>query len=133
MEGATSTCQVTAATTIPCSGEATRPSAAPPTGGRLGPPPKPLGSAVLVGLRSELRKRNLHDTTNRPPPTDPPEAGPRPADLSARTINGAFNDLDQPAMGDWARFGRNLPIDQTWRSRPTPCSSPAPGRSAGPC
>ena len=59
--------------------------------------PKPLGLAVLVGLRSELRKRNLYDTTNQPPPTDPPEVGPRPADLSTRTINGAFNDLDQPA------------------------------------
>ena len=88
--------------------------------------PRPLGLVVLVGLRSELRKRNLHDTTNRPPPHRPARCRPRPADLSVRTINGAFNDLDQPAMGMTARFGRNLPIDRTWREPPDTVLEPSP-------
>jgi hypothetical protein len=88
--------------------------------------PRPLGLAVLVGLRSELRKRNLYDTTGQPP-GDPPEVGPRPADLSTRTIDGSYNALDDPAMGmAETRFGRNLPIDQTWQEPAETLLEPSP-------
>jgi hypothetical protein len=88
--------------------------------------PKPLGLAVLVGLRSDLRKRNLYDTTDQPP-ADPPEVGPRPGDRTTRTIAGTFNDLDRPSMGMAdSRFGRNLPIDQTFREPAATLLTPSP-------
>ena len=59
--------------------------------------PKPLGLAVLVGLRSELRKRNLHDTTNRPPPTDPPEVGhARPTSAPAPSTAPSTTSTSRP-------------------------------------
>jgi hypothetical protein len=77
--------------------------------------PKPMAFAALVGLRNVLRQSNLQDTngetifaTRSAPPWDPAVATQRSAD-------GSFNDLDRPAMGmAGTRFGRNIPIDETW-------------------
>ncbi|MBA2537389.1 MAG: peroxidase, partial [Actinobacteria bacterium] len=68
-----------------------------------------------MGLRTRLRERNLHDTGL---PTAPDELLLRAADpvwTSTRTIDGTLNDLGQPLMGSiGSRFGRNVPVDQTW-------------------
>ena len=75
--------------------------------------PKPLGLAVLVGIRSQLRALNLFDTDPDPaPPLDP--ALPA-SDHRKRTIDGRFDNLAHPDMGSvGTRFGRNVPLDATW-------------------
>lgn len=75
--------------------------------------PKPLGLAVLVGLRSRLRAENLFDTGAHP-------AGPLPPDEAgeyrcARTIDGTYNSPDDPRSGSiGCRFGRNVPLEHTY-------------------
>src|SRR4051794_25349731 len=70
--------------------------------------PKALSLVVLVGIRDTLRRRNLHDTRTIASVNEPPIAPRRPEDLSARTLDGTYNDLDDPAMGmAGSRFGRN--------------------------
>lgn len=75
--------------------------------------PKPLGLAVLVGIRSQLRALNLFDTDPDPaPPLDPPLPA---SDHRKRTIDGRFDNLAHPDMGSvGTRFGRNVPLDATW-------------------
>ncbi|WP_152929984.1 peroxidase family protein [Gordonia sp. w5E2] len=75
--------------------------------------PKPLGLAVLVGIRSQLRALNLVDTDPDPaPPLDPPLPA---SDHRKRTIDGRFDNLAHPDMGSvGTRFGRNVPLDATW-------------------
>jgi hypothetical protein len=75
--------------------------------------PRPLALVVLIGLRTVLRRRNLYDTQSERwharPPCSPPH------DLTARTLDGSFNDLETPAMGSiGARFGRNVPLAFTY-------------------
>ena len=75
--------------------------------------PRPLGVLTLVGLRTRLREKNLYDTGS---------AAPRPrraaAPHSTRTLDGSYNDLEQPAMGMiGARFGRNVPLEHTFPER----------------
>ena len=65
--------------------------------------------------RTRLREKNLHDTgrgaLDKPPFTDPDQADYR----GARTIDGTYNDLDDPLMGSiGSRFGRNVPLEHTW-------------------
>ena len=58
--------------------------------------PLPLGMLTLIGLRDRLREKNLYDTGRGA--LDVPE----PADdryLTARTLDGTYNDLDDPLMG----------------------------------
>ena len=75
--------------------------------------PKPLGVLMLVGLRSRLRQRNLHDTNTGVPVEPPPTEGDR--HLKARMLDGTWNDLDEPRMGALgARFGRNVPLQHTY-------------------
>jgi hypothetical protein len=73
--------------------------------------PLPLGMLTLIGLRDRLRAQNLFDTgrgTNEVP--KPPDERYR----TARTIDGTFNDLDDPLMGSkGSRFGRNVPLHYT--------------------
>ncbi|NHC46414.1 heme peroxidase [Motilibacter sp. K478] len=72
--------------------------------------PLPLGLAVLVGLRNELRKKNLHDPAALPSTGELP-LGPPPLDLGARTADGSYNDPDDPRMGmAGSRFGRNVAL-----------------------
>jgi hypothetical protein len=72
-----------------------------------------LGAPVLIGLRQRLRRENLYDTGTGVPVQPPPPGGDR--HLTARTLDGSYNDLSDPAMGAvGARFGRNVPLDRTW-------------------
>jgi len=77
--------------------------------------PTPLGLAVLAGLRDTLRKRNLYDTSSQPAVNTPPVGPPDPRNLTRRTVDGTYNDLEQPSMGmAGSRFGRNIPIEHTF-------------------
>jgi Animal haem peroxidase len=75
--------------------------------------PLPLGLLTLVGLRNTLRRENLHDPSTAVPSTGAPPLEPlRPEHLVARSADGSYNDLQDPAMGmAGARFGRNIPLD----------------------
>jgi hypothetical protein len=75
--------------------------------------PAPLGLAVLIGVRTILRQKNLHDPTTVVPITDAAPVPPRTQEhLVARSVDGTYNDLDHPEMGRaGARFGRNIPLD----------------------
>jgi hypothetical protein len=74
--------------------------------------PTPPGLAVLIGLRTALRRHNLHDTSTLPS-TGGPEPGPPSAEMRvSRTTDGSHNDLEQPAMGmAGSRFGRNIALE----------------------
>src|SRR5919112_5455939 len=74
--------------------------------------PVPLGLLTLVGLRVRLRESNLYDTSSAPA-DQPSSSGSR--HLIARTVDGTFNDLENPRMGGaGTRFGRNVPIELTY-------------------
>jgi hypothetical protein len=76
--------------------------------------PKPLAMLTLIGLRNRLREKNLHDTGRGP--LDRPDVSDHPRYLTARTLDGTFNDLDEPLMGSLgSRFGRNVPLEFTVR------------------
>jgi hypothetical protein len=74
--------------------------------------PWPLGLLVVLGLRFKLRAKNLYDS-GRGPLDVPPAGDEWHADhLTARTIDGTYNDLEDPLMGALgSRFGRNVPLD----------------------
>jgi hypothetical protein len=83
--------------------------------------PPPLGLAVLAGLRRVLRRRNLYDTNPGLPVTPPFPPPYDPKNLTIRTVDGSYNDLNNPRMGmAGQRFGRNVPISYTY-----PESAPA--------
>ncbi|MDP8943250.1 MAG: heme peroxidase [Actinomycetota bacterium] len=89
--------------------------------------PRPLGLAVLVGVRNVLRRENLYDTTAEPAVDPPPVPSPEPRHRVARTPDGTWNDLDDPAMGmAGSRFGRNVPIERTWPEPPPAVLEPSP-------
>ena len=76
--------------------------------------PTPLAMPVLIGLRNRLREKNLYDTGRGP--LDKPDVDDHPRHLTARTLDGTFNDLDDPLMGSLgSRFGRNVPLEVTVR------------------
>lgn len=74
---------------------------------------------MLVGLRNQLRAHNLFDTGRGPqdkPPYDDPDIANR---LTARMLNGTYNDLADPLMGSLGcRFGRNVPPSHTYPKEP---------------
>jgi hypothetical protein len=74
--------------------------------------PTPLGLLTILLYRNRLRRENLHDTESPAAKDVPAPEGKR--HLTARTAEGAYNDLDNPRMGSTgARFGRNVPIERT--------------------
>ena len=76
--------------------------------------PRLLAVPTLIGLRNRLRERNLYDTGRGP--LDRPDVSDHPRYLAARTLDGTFNDLDDPLMGSLgSRFGRNVPLEFTVR------------------
>src|SRR3954462_3812030 len=70
--------------------------------------PLPLSLLTLIGLRDALRDSNLYDSYEGDEPSAPTRA---PSEyLTVRTVDGSYNDLDQPSMGmAHTRFGRNVP------------------------
>ena len=77
--------------------------------------PTPVAVATLEGLRSTLREENLFDTGGGPDPTVAPMVPDDPRWDGARSPDGSHNDRQRPAMGmAGMRFGRNVPIPDTW-------------------
>ena len=72
----------------------------------------PFGLVILIGLRNRLREKNLYDTGRGS--LDKPDVSEHPRYLTARTLDGTYNDLDDPLMGRLgSRFGRNVPLERT--------------------
>lgn len=86
--------------------------------------PYPVAVAMIVGHRVNMRRENLTDTEVDPPAVAPPEA----FDVRGmRTPDGSFNDLARPWMGmTGARFGRNMPLPETFGERPPRLYEPSP-------
>jgi Animal haem peroxidase len=89
--------------------------------------PVPLGIPVLVGLRDELRAKNLFGTgrglLDRPGSEDPNVDN----HLTARMVNGTYNDLNDPLMGSaGSRFGRNVPPTHTYPEKNARLLDPNP-------
>ncbi|HEY6278153.1 MAG TPA: peroxidase family protein, partial [Streptosporangiaceae bacterium] len=89
--------------------------------------PKPLGLAVLIGLRNILRQRNLYDTASLPS-EGAVQPGPATPDmLVGRTADGSYNDIHNPSMGmAGTRFGRNVPLSAAYQESPADLLSPNP-------
>ena len=87
----------------------------------------PLAVPVLIGLRDRLRADNLYDT-GRGPRDRPPYEDPHVVNHStARTLNGTYNDLDDPLMGSLgSRYGRNVPLNYTNREEDKRLLDPSP-------
>ena len=75
--------------------------------------PLPLAMLTLIGLRHRLREENLHDTGRGA--LDRPDVTAHERYLTARTLDGSYNDLNDPLMGSLgSRFGRNVPLRYTY-------------------
>jgi Animal haem peroxidase len=89
--------------------------------------PLPLGLATLIGLRNILRQENLYDTSGEPSVNLPPVPAYDPSYLVNRHELGAYNDLAEPRMGMLgSRFGRNVPLADTWREPDEQLMEPNP-------
>jgi hypothetical protein len=106
--------------------------------------PPTLAALNLLAFRNELRAKNLHDTENRDAPPTPVQPRNIPEVYrDARSIDGEFNDLSAPSMGQeappdsgpadfaapdtiGATFGRNVPPSavKVW----SPSDEPSPIR-----
>jgi hypothetical protein len=76
--------------------------------------PRPVAVPVLIGLRNRLREKNLYSTGRGA--RDVPDVSDHPRYLTARTLDGTYNDLHDPLMGSLgSRFGRNVPLEFTVR------------------
>jgi hypothetical protein len=89
--------------------------------------PGPLGLLTLFGLRKRLRQHNLIDTGLPAASSELIEKAADPTYLSRRSVDGTLNDLDSPRMGSiGTRFGRNVPLDETFREPPAALLEPNP-------
>jgi hypothetical protein len=89
--------------------------------------PQALGLLVLIGLRNIMRQKNLYDTTAQPSVGGAQPAPYSPRVLTERTADGSWNNLQNPAMGMAnTRFGRNVPIEETWPDGPEKILEPNP-------
>jgi heme peroxidase len=87
--------------------------------------PRALAVPTLIGLRARLRQKNLYDTGRGP--LDRPDVDRHPRYLGARTLDGTYNDLDDPLMGSLgSRFGRNVPLELTVREPDDALLEPSP-------
>jgi hypothetical protein len=89
--------------------------------------PVPLGLLKVAGFRSELRKKNLHDTSQLPDKNKLAQpVASNSNHLTARTADGSYNDLNQPEMGmAGTRFGRNVPLTEA-KYDPAKLLTPSP-------
>ena len=77
--------------------------------------PRLLADGRLVQMRTELRKKNLHDTEEPAEPRQEIPANLDPAVRNERSIDGTHNDLHFPKMGAVGRrFGRNFALEHTF-------------------
>ena len=83
-----------------------------------------LAVPIMVGQRTNMRRENLTDTQTVPPAAPPHED----FDVrGARTADGTYNDLAKPWMGmAGARFGRNMPLNDTFGEKPPTLFEPSP-------
>jgi len=90
--------------------------------------PVPGGLAVLIGVRTILRQKNLHDPSTEVPIVNAaPVPARTPEHLVTRSVDGTYNDLDFPDMGRaGARFGRNIPLDKVLPVTPAQLMEPSP-------
>ncbi len=89
--------------------------------------PRPLGIVTLIGVRNRLRQRNLHDTGLPDADQALMERAADPANQSRRSLDGTLNDLGRPLMGaTQTRFGRNVPLPETFREPPEAMLAPNP-------
>ena len=89
--------------------------------------PRPLGVLTLLGLRTALREKNLHDTGVPDPPEELLARARDPRYTSSRMLDGTLNDLERPLMGSiGTRFGRNVPLERTWPQEPPDVLEPNP-------
>lgn len=83
-----------------------------------------IAVAIMVGQRTNMRRENLIDTQTVPPPVQPP------GDFDvrgSRTADGSYNDLTTRWMGmAGARFGRNIPLSDTFGEKPPRLFEPSP-------
>lgn len=87
--------------------------------------PLPAGLLTLIGLRDRLRERNLYDSGRGP--LDMPDIEAHENYLTARTLDGTHNDLDDPLMGSLgSRFGRNVPLEHVYPEPPDRLLDPNP-------
>lgn len=83
-----------------------------------------IAMPTLVGHRVTMRENNLADT-ERDPTLVPFEPNLNPRDQ--READGSYNDLACPWMGKTrARFGRNMPIAETYGEQPPELYEPNP-------
>jgi hypothetical protein len=88
--------------------------------------PTVLAIPVLIGLREQLRSKNLYDTGRRSN-ASPGEHVTTATGQSARTLTGCQTNLDDPLMGAvGSRFGRNVPLTHTYREEPAALLEPNP-------
>jgi hypothetical protein len=72
-----------------------------------------LALPILSVIRRRQRRENLHDTSTIESAGFPKLPAPTPRQQRARTEDGAYNDLNTPAMGAvGTRFGRNVPLNE---------------------
>jgi hypothetical protein len=87
--------------------------------------PRLLALPVLIGLRNRLREENLYDTGRGP--LDRPDIAAHESYLTARTVDGTYNDLNDTLMGSLgSRFGRNVPLRYTYPEPPDSLLDPSP-------
>jgi hypothetical protein len=83
-----------------------------------------LAMPTILGHRVNMRERNLYDT-ERDPSQLKPLGGSNPRDQ--READGSYNDLGCPWMGmAKARFGRNVPVGDTYGEQPPDLYEPNP-------
>jgi Animal haem peroxidase len=89
--------------------------------------PTPLAMLTLVGIRNRLRAENLYDSGRGPADRPPPADADGARHLTARTLDGTYNDLADPLMGSLgSRFGRNVPLDRVYPDPPEKLLEPNP-------